>query len=1668
MSLRDKIISKAVKESKASAKAKEQARLDLAIKSVKEKASKDNDKRVSDDDLVDDYISMAEDSASNDEASVDDEAITDTTSKEEVQSIATSNPLAASSTVVINQNLPTRLTTLFNPVKVTTAFCLAIQTLQEIGKTFDWDTVMSPNCKMDLTIFLMDNERAISKIVSEKDKRMIRANAGDWTSLTMAGGLREVLLCLCPDGKDSFEDNVPASAHIRKFNWTNHAMDFNFAGHFTPKVLLLLDNLFESKDATIMNGKDEVLRPTDSKALFASMLEANDSHIKFLHDGVSNIFSRDKSVRRTHFNFKSSFVSVLRDMAETKRKNDLMSKPSAGQRPPKEPYKRGNGESSKGAFKDSGGSSRNKRSYQEGKPSNSSKAKQLCKVCGWNNHKEEDCGNKSHPECNKDMTKSFKESMGHRWASNAWFKLHGNLDRRHLINGAEWSENKRLVLNITPNEHGSLDSINDVSTNDYINVKLYLLQTKDDIGVGKEAISIIDTGGTMGNYVRKYFIDQLCKCNQTNIITESSPSSHTVCNANKQCFNNLTQISLIMTFTDEVSGEPSTHTISAYVLDDCPVDLILGRPTVKQLSLCSRMPSHCFASADASKIIEAARAVKKGLACTCTQCDGNHTKRKSGLSVHLGERISNRQFFSSVDYPTEEDGLLDCADYPFEEPEEAGDIPIPNFPTDIEGSDEQKRILRALCEEFPTIFGRSLKKEPAQWEPMVIDVKKDLYATYHPSNKLRVMSDTNRVEAEAQLQKLLDLGIIVESDCTRYSQIHMVDKKDEHGNKGTGKKRLTIDYRGINAITESLGWPLQRIDDILDRVSYGNPTIFGKLDMTNGYFQAPLDKESRKYTAFRAPSGTYEFTRVAMGLKGAGSYFQRQMASVVLRGLLQHGVEVYIDDIIIHARSEEEFASLTRKVFERLERYNIIVHPDKCHLGLSKVEILGHTIDANGKTFSDEKCKMVADFVKPVFQQQLKSFLGLVNFFRSSLKGLATLVHPLNNLLTAYSPRKVLIWNEEASEAFDKVRTMMRDLPKRFFLTEGLEIVVETDASDYGIGAVMYQLRPEADGTVTKLPIEFISKALTPTQYRWNTTEKECYAIVFALKKWEKILIDKPFTLWSDHENLSYINDSGSSKVLRWKMFLLEFDFIIKYIKGEENLVADCLSRCVEMHDELLSPISAIAATKSWENSKDALLKKEIVLAAVMALTDFNDHREAISQELREAFDTVHNDVAGHKMINATMEKLKKAKLKVSERWSIVKAKFSQLIAECKTCQVLNRKRIEANTLPFVINSTLPMQKLCIDTIGPLPVDEKGFKHILVIVDSFSRWVELYPMKSTEAKESAGHLLDFFMRFQVPNHIVTDNGPEFMNSIIDQLYELSGITRLKTIPYSSQENGLVERLNREVNRHAEAFCVKGDNKKRWSNYLPFIRRIINGSTHSALGTSPASIIYGDRIDLDWVFAPREFREEETNGRTLQEFIKESMAIQDEIIKKAVIIQTELNEENLLKRSNKRAKIPFKKFAIGDWVLMESREHAHGGKRPKLQTARLGPFKVIDILPNDGYVIKKPGKHTRQKEVRVDQLKEFLYDKNTTDPEELAIADEEDLYIVEAIEAFKGTPGSKGCRFLVRWKDYPDDKDKTWQSFEDFNSNGSVNTVFQQWLEQHMLFDNDERWKSYIK
>jgi hypothetical protein len=179
--------------------------------------------------------------------------------------------------------------------------------------------------------------------------------------------------------------------------------------------------------------------------------------------------------------------------------------------------------------------------------------------------------------------------------------------------------------------------------------------------------------------------------------------------------------------------------------------------------------------------------------------------------------------------------------------------------------------------------------------------------------------------------------------------VHLVPKSD-------GKWRFTLDFVQLNACTGALeGWPIPNISDTLKSIGDAKPTVVGLIDFTAGYHQTPLDKDSRAFTAFICAFGLFQWTRVAMGLKGSGPYFQRSMASVVLAGLVYIICEIYIDDVLIHGRSEEDFLVNLRKVLDRLRTFKVAANPKKTKLGLSEVEYVGHVVSSEGTSFTDEK-----------------------------------------------------------------------------------------------------------------------------------------------------------------------------------------------------------------------------------------------------------------------------------------------------------------------------------------------------------------------------------------------------------------------------------------------------------------------------------------------------------------------------------------------------------------------------------------------------------------------------------------------------------------------------------------------------------------------------------------
>ena len=332
--------------------------------------------------------------------------------------------------------------------------------------------------------------------------------------------------------------------------------------------------------------------------------------------------------------------------------------------------------------------------------------------------------------------------------------------------------------------------------------------------------------------------------------------------------------------------------------------------------------------------------------------------------------------------------------------------------------------------------------------------------------------------------------------------------------------------------------------------------------MTSGYHQAPITPASQPLTAFITAHGVYQWKRVPMGIKGAVSYFQRVLASVVFAGLVYIIMMLYIDDVCVIGRDEDDYMQNLEDVFARLHKHNITLNPRKCFFGLQQVEFVGHVLDAEGLSFSPEKIVKVLDFVRPATQHGLKQYVGLINYFRLHIQNAGDKMKPLNAMLIDYTKSKGLRWTEEADTAFHQLKAALAYCPKLFFMDWDSPVVLETDASDNGVGAYLYQLRT-VDNVESQYPVSLISQAFTEQQGRWHTAEKEAYGVFWAITKLRHLLLDRKFLIRTDHKNLTYIDAGTSDKVRRWKLALQEYQFKIEHVRGPKNIIADTLSRLI-------------------------------------------------------------------------------------------------------------------------------------------------------------------------------------------------------------------------------------------------------------------------------------------------------------------------------------------------------------------------------------------------------------------------------------------------------------------------------------------------------------------------
>lgn len=405
-------------------------------------------------------------------------------------------------------------------------------------------------------------------------------------------------------------------------------------------------------------------------------------------------------------------------------------------------------------------------------------------------------------------------------------------------------------------------------------------------------------------------------------------------------------------------------------------------------------------------------------------------------------------------------------------------------------------------------------------------------------------------EINKQVKDLLNNDTIKPSDSPYNSPLWIVPKKPD--SKGNKRWRMVIDYRMLNEKTVGDAYPLPNITDILDQL--GSAKYFSVFDLASGFHQIPMDRIDAPKTAFSTPYGHYEFNRMPFGLKNAPATFQRLMDQI-LSGLQGIELFVYLDDIVIYASSLEEHKIKFNKLAGRLRQANLRLQPDKCEFLRREVNYLGHIISEEGVKPDPKKIIAVQEFPTPQNAKNIKQFLGLAGYYRKFIPEFSKTAKPLTELLKKDIK---FVWADQQKNAFTHLKNSLCSEPLLQYPDFTKPFIVTTDASGYAIGGILSQ------GIIGKdLPIAYTSRLLNNAEINYSTIEKELLAIVYCVNHFRPYLYGYKFSLVTDHKPLVWLHSvkDPTSRLVRWRLKLAEYEYEVIYKAGKTNINADALSR---------------------------------------------------------------------------------------------------------------------------------------------------------------------------------------------------------------------------------------------------------------------------------------------------------------------------------------------------------------------------------------------------------------------------------------------------------------------------------------------------------------------------
>jgi hypothetical protein len=897
----------------------------------------------------------------------------------------------------------------------------------------------------------------------------------------------------------------------------------------------------------------------------------------------------------------------------------------------------------------------------------------------------------------------------------------------------------------------------------------------------------------------------------------------------------------------------------------------------------------------------------------------------------------------------------------------------------------------------------------------------------------------HEAELRDYLQKNLKKGFIRPGSGPMASPILFVKKPN-------GKWRLCVDYRRLNSVTRKNRYPLPLITELMDRLQ--GAKWFTKFDVREGFYRIRIKEGDEWKTAFKTKYGLFEYTVMPFGLTNAPATFQSVINSA-LHEYLGIFVTAYLDDVLVYSSGTlEEHVEHVRKVLRKLKEYKLYLQPGKCEFHTKETEFLGFIISTEGVKMNPKKIQTVQEWPKPNTVKDVQSFLGFANYYRKFIKDYSKITAPLTEITKKEVGFK---WEQEHQEAFDRIKQIFLEAPVLEMYDPRRPTRVETDASDYALGAVLSQQCPDGKWR----PVFYHSRKFSGAELNYDVHDKELLGVVDAFEQWEVYLLGLPETIevYTDHQNLTSFMTTKklNRRQVRWAETLAQFDFKITHRAGSLNGAADALSRRSDLREEgREEPHDAVLKKMpdgSLKYNRPELAKVAKVAEQVETLEQrwqrtalhwqlepcatppeilnnkeelkgmTQDERQYVPPRMRnKLIKELHESPEyGHAATDEMVRRL--SKVFYIPR---LRAKVQEILGNCLACHQNKPKRHK----PYGLLQPLqpperPWTSVTMDFIVKLPKSlEPGSARlcdtILVIVDRLTKAAKFVPTEETITAEECAYEVTkaLVSEHGMPEEFITDRDKLFTSKYWGTFMAKLGVKKKLSTSFHPETDGQTERTNQTLEQYLRMYANKMQDN--WVELLPTAQLAYNSTKSATTKHSPHYANYGyeptahrDPKDIESIaVGPDE------KARLMRELHEE--------------LSRNIAQRNLTtSRSANKQRIEGPTFKKGDKVFL-SRQNLKT-KRPsrKLDNLRVGPFEILEVMGNVNYKLRLPH-GTRTHPV----FHKKLLEPAPPDAElatELELEDDE--YEVEEVKDLRKI-GSQ-WKYLVKWQGWPESYN-TWE------------------------------------